>query len=38
MEEAISFKRRILEKLSSHLKIVPFMHPLTSYSRKAKRY
>jgi len=35
MEEAISFERRILEKLGSHPRIVPFVHPPTSNSRKA---
>ncbi len=27
MEEAISFERRILEKLERHPRIVPFVHP-----------
>ncbi len=27
MEKAISFERRILEKLGSHPRIVPFVHP-----------
>jgi hypothetical protein len=37
MEEAISFERRILEKLGSHPRIVPFVHPLLSHGRKPKR-
>lgn len=27
MEKAISFERRILEKLGNHARIVPFVHP-----------
>ena len=38
MEEAISFERRILEKLGSYPRIVPFMYLLPSHGRKAKRY
>jgi hypothetical protein len=37
MEEAISFEQRILEKLGSHPRIVPFVHPLTLHGHKAKR-
>jgi hypothetical protein len=37
MEKAISFERRILEKLDSHPRIVPFVQPPILHSRKAKR-
>lgn len=36
-EKAISIERRILEKLGSHPRIVPFVHPPTTHGRKAKR-